>query len=426
MHRALAVILVSAVAGASGCGGSSNHNPTTPSPGPGAAPVAMLTLAVDALGSQEAIAGASDVSVDAGASTGSGLRYQVEFGDGSTATDKTSRHVYAAAGTYAIRLTVTDDAGRTASATRELTVASALGRWVGAAYVERAGQVVVRTIVLTAQDGLTVRGMVNGPRDRDRPVTGTLTAARRLTLVVDGAETFEGVMPSVVSSDGSAWDAAVQGGAASGETLPFKRRLGEPSGPSPDAVLQMRFFSFGAPFAVKQISPARFDGSNSRGEGLAYFMEYGDGQVTTDPTTVHPLEKAGSYTARLTVVDRFGRSEVETRDYEARSLVAAGYYYWWEARGSACGIVGTLAHLTIVSQEGTTITGELVDHAESNGEPYSGIATSDGHVHLRLDRMSRTLDGTLSLERERNVMALTWAGGPCDGKTIELHFRDGY
>lgn len=65
-------------------------------------------------------------SLDAAASRDSDGRvasYAWKFGDGSKGTGKTSRHTYDEAGTYTVKLTVTDRAGATGSATRTVSVA---------------------------------------------------------------------------------------------------------------------------------------------------------------------------------------------------------------------------------------------------------------------------------------------------------------
>ena len=50
--------------------------------------------------------------------------YDWDFGDGSTSSGATVQHAYSAAGTYSVLLTVTDDAGRIATATASVVVAT--------------------------------------------------------------------------------------------------------------------------------------------------------------------------------------------------------------------------------------------------------------------------------------------------------------
>ena len=172
--------------------------------------------------------------------------------------------MYDKAGTYRITVTLTDATGRTDAASRELAVASPLGAWLYSAYLPRTRAVEVRTLTLTAQEGATVRGVLTRPGTGDAPITGRLTPDRRISLTVDRlGETLEGAVPSVLTPNVAAWTLAARGGPADGETLVFKPRPGDPTGPGPDATLRMRFFSFGAPYGIKQISPILFDASTS-------------------------------------------------------------------------------------------------------------------------------------------------------------------
>jgi PKD repeat protein len=110
----LLAILGSGGGGGGGGGGSANSPPIasfTVSPQLGSAP---LPVTFDASGSSD-----SDGSIAA---------YQWDFGDGSTGIGRTLSHTYQAVRRYTVTLTVTDNSGATASATRTIDVS---GPWIG-------------------------------------------------------------------------------------------------------------------------------------------------------------------------------------------------------------------------------------------------------------------------------------------------------
>ncbi|MEZ4702814.1 MAG: PKD domain-containing protein [Rhodothermales bacterium] len=84
------------------------------------------------------------LSVDGSASSdsdGTIVSYAWTFGDGATGSGATASHTYAAAGTYTVALTVTDDEGATGTASQSVTVTDGTGGTGG--FIEAGGMVVM-------------------------------------------------------------------------------------------------------------------------------------------------------------------------------------------------------------------------------------------------------------------------------------------
>src|SRR6185436_4084520 len=100
---------------------------------------------------------------------------------------------------------------------------------------------------------------------------------------------------------------ALEGFGATRGTLSLRPVVGEPDGPPPTARLAVQI-DIDPTTAILRYTPIKFSAMASQGEDLSYFLEFGDGQATTEASASHVCQQWGLRVARLTAVDRFGRS----------------------------------------------------------------------------------------------------------------------
>src|SRR5205085_1923271 len=149
------------------------------------------SVSIDGGGGYTAIAAASTVSFDANGSSGTGLRYGIDFGDGQGLDVVSGSHVYASDRVYRARLIVTDTLGRTDQVTANVTVKAITGAWSNSTYNENARRYEYRTLNITQQDGRRVTGQYTHPEGWTTPFSGEVSASRGATLnLSDGTITF--------------------------------------------------------------------------------------------------------------------------------------------------------------------------------------------------------------------------------------------
>jgi PKD repeat protein len=302
------------------------------------------------------------LSVDASTSTdadGTIASYAWDFGDGATGAGKTAAHTYAAAGTYSVKLTVTDNAGATGTLTRPVTVTAA-------------------------------------PPANVAPTAAFTSTASNLTLAVDGSTSAD--------SDGTiaswAWDFG-DGATATGKTASHtyaaagtysvKLTVTDNAGATGTVTTSVAVTApANKPPAAAFTSAAAnlalaVDGSTSAdsdGTIASWAWDFGDGATATGKTAAHTYAAAGTYSVKLTVTDNAGATGAVTRPVAvtatptalARDAFARTTTSGWGSAdlGGAWTVAGSAANATVASG-----TGRLTAAAGVTTGAALGISSRD-------------------------------------------------
>lgn len=220
--------------------------------------------------------------------------YHWDFGDGSAAGSgvRPAVHRYAAAGTYAVVLTVTDSSGASASHTEQVVVV------------------------------------------HDDPVARITSTSELLTVSFDGS-TSTAADGATLSyhwdfGDGSAasTEKSPQHSYAAAGTYPVTLTVTDSLGGSHSATVQLKVAANQPPTAAftAQLTnlTANFDGSSSAdadGTIAGYQWDFGDGSAgSTQAQPSHVYAAPGTYTVSLTVTDNAGATGVTTKQVVAQGI----------------------------------------------------------------------------------------------------------
>ena len=257
------------------------------------APVAAFTADPTTADTGEA------VTFDAAPSTGTISSYEWAFGDGETVTtsDPTTTHSYDSAGSYDVTLTVSGQAGSNTT-TESVTVEQ---QPLSASFdVDPASPDTGETVTFDAGNTTgTVDsyewafgdgGSASTP-DSSTAHTYDSAGTYDVTLTVQGPEGSDTITESVVVDENV--------------TAVFEPT---PSSPAPGETVT-------------------FDAGNSTGTVDSYEWTFGDGgaQTTTDSTTTHTYDSAGSYDVTLTVTGVEGSVDSTTETITAATGLSASF-----------------------------------------------------------------------------------------------------
>jgi len=220
-------------------------------------------------------------------SDGTVASYSWSFGDSGTATGRTATHTYAAAGTYTVSLTVTDDKGATGTTTQQVTVAKAPNAAPTASFTSSASNLALSVDGTSSADSDgTVTGYAWSFGD------GATASTARASHTYAAAGTYA-VKLTVTDNDGAT---AVQ---------TQNVTVTAPANQAPTAAFTPTVTGL----------TAALDGSASSdpdGTIASYAWTFGDGASATGKTTSHAYGTAGTYTVTLKVTDDKGATSTAT------------------------------------------------------------------------------------------------------------------
>ena len=303
-------------------------------------PVASFTTTLSPLSAAFDASGSIDPD-------GSIASYAWNFGDGQTGIGKSPSHSFASAGTYQVKLTVTDNQGATGSVTTAVTVAAAPNQPPTSLFTFNATNLAVAFNGSTSSDPDGT--VASYAWDFGDGTTGS-GAAPSHNYASDGSYTVK----LTVADDKGATGVSSQSVSVAANLAPV------------------------ASFATTLTNlSAAFDASGSSdqdGSIASYAWNFGDGQTGTGKTSSHTFASAGTYQVKLTVTDNQGATGTITT---AVTVAAAAN------QPPVAAFTGTVTNLAVAFDGGASSDpdGTVASWAWVYGDGTTGTGTTSSHTY---------------------------------------------
>lgn len=219
-------------------------------------------------------------SFNATSSSGSGLFYNWNFGDGSSGLDSITTHTYTAPGFYTVTLVVTDACGQTDTATQTITIGTPCPTPTASFTATISGLQTNFSANTSMGTGLSYNwSFGDGNSDTGSTTSNTYTNSGFYTVTL--------IVTDVCGQTDTSSQVVV---------------IGNPC-PAPLA-------AFSATVNNQQVT---LTATASTGTSLTYNWAFGDGNTDTGSTTTHTYATSGLYTVTLVVTDVCGQTDTATQ-----------------------------------------------------------------------------------------------------------------